>query len=215
MSNKQKLVSQSRAAKALHRKRQTIADWIKRGAPVHAGGKVCVEELKAWELTQRPGPILPHLAKVERETSPDTTPATVQAELDAALTELANADGLDAALKRLQHCEKVAFRLLTEAQGRGTGEQGRARLHADAVSAVLKAEALRDCRQEIRTEEQGKMLDALTAWFAPLKALIDQLPRSMASRCNVADPASAESALRDWVLSQFYPLASNKPTPRE
>ena len=215
MTKKQKHVTQAQAAKLLHRKRQTIADWIRRGAPVHAGGKVDVEELRQWELTQRPGPVLPHLAKVERETSPDTTTATVRAELDAALTEIATADGLDAALKRLQHCEKVAFRLLTEAQGRGTGEQGRARLHADAVAAVLKAEALRDCRQEIRTEEQGKMLDALTAWFAPLKALIDQLPRSMASRCNVSDPASAESALRDWVLNQFYPLANTEPAPRQ
>ena len=47
-------------------------------------------------------------------------------------------------------------------------------------------------------------------WAEPVKALIDQMPRSVAIRCNVTDTATAEAALREWVLKELYPMMARK-----
>jgi hypothetical protein len=210
------LVSQSQAARELHKNRGTLRDWLAKGAP-HHNGMVDVDELRQWRAQRPTGPIAPHLRKVQRETMPDQVAEKTRKELDAVLAGVDTGEGIDAAVQRLRQTERIAFRLLRDVQGRAdtTGEQIRARLHTDAVQGLVKVESLIDERQQIRAEEQGLMLQALTDWWAPVKALLDQMPRALSSRCNPSDAPTAEAALRDWLLTQLYPTASRQPQPKE
>ena len=204
----------------LHRTPATIRLWCKRGKVKRKKSKLDLDALRLYAATRKPGPEVIHLAKVERDAhvapkiAPEPQPEQeARKELSKLIAALDSPAGVDGAIDRLRAMERTTFGLYVAAHQMRSpeSEQIRARLHADVVAHLLKAEGIVDVRKQIEGEERTKMLDALTAWWEPVKALLDQMPRSMASRCNVADPSAAEESLRDWLLSQLYPMANRKP----
>jgi hypothetical protein len=82
------------------------------------------------------------------------------------------------------------------------------------VQHLLRAEALRDVRAEIRREEQTLMMSALTEFFEPVRAHLLQMPRQLAPRVNPGDPPHGETVLRDWLMNELFPLMNRKPEPK-
>lgn len=207
----------SATARKLKRSRNTIHRWITAGLPVHKG-KLRLSEVLAFAACRRRGPESPHLAKLARESAEASDPAaaTVRTELEGVLSALETGEGVEAALKRLKHVERVAFTLLASAQRTGdpAGEQLRAKLHVDAVSAMVKCEGLIDQRKEIDAQAWTRIQQEFVQWSLAPRAMLDQMPRELASRCNPADSAVAHVALAEWT-DRFYKLLNSQPTAPE
>ena len=211
-------VTVAEAAALLHRTPATIRLWCKRGKVKRKKSKLDLDALRLYAATRKPGPEVIHLAKVERDAQKSEPVAAdrveeTREELSKLIAAIESPAGVDGAIDRLRAMERTTFGLYVAAHQKRSpeSEQIRARLHADVVQHLLKAEGIVDVRKQVEAEERTKMMEALTAWWEPVKALLDQMPRSMASRCNVADPSVAEASLRDWLLSQLYPMANRKP----
>ena len=212
------LLSISATARRLKRSRRTIHNWIANGLKTHAG-KIRLAEAEAFASCRRRGPESPHLRKLARESTATTDPAvaSVRAELDGILASLESGEGAAATLARVRHVERVTFGLLASAQRAGdpAAEQLRARLHIDAASAMLKVENLIDQRRELEGVIRSEYENALVAWSEPLKSHLASMPRSLAPRCNPLAAGDAETVLREWVNTIFYPLLNAKPpTPK-
>lgn len=217
MATTRKLLDTTRAAQALGISRGTLNRCKRLGCPHHFG-KFDVEEVKAWRLTRSAGPSIKNANKELREQEP--TPGTAKAltqDVRDELAELSKAlehgEGIDGALQRLRCMEREAYRayLVAHEQNNVIHQQIRLKLHSDITQHLLKAESLIDVRTQLSAEVWSEVEQELVRWSEPVRALIDQMPRSMASRCNVSDPAQAESALRDWVNGQLYPMLNRKP----
>jgi hypothetical protein len=207
-------VSVTEAAQILHRTRNTIMRWAKQGRVKRKGKKYDLEALRLFAANRKEGPEVRHLAKLEREAESVKSDDVKEQrqELDKLLAAIESPAGLDGAIDRLRAMERTTYQLYVDAHENKSSEseQLRARLHADVVQHLIKAEGIVDVRKAVVAEEQSKVLTDLTAWAEPVRALIDQMPRSLAMRCNVTDPGTAEAALREWVLKELYPMMARK-----
>lgn len=210
----EQFVSISEASRRMKRSRSTLHSWIRSGLKVHTGGKVSMPEVQAYAAMKRPGPRLPHLRKLAREAQvPSADPVTVQrTELEAVLSALESGEGADGLLARLRHVEKSAFRLLAEAQRAGdpAAESLRGKLHVDAAAATLRCAAMIDERAGLEQAAFDRMKQAYTEWSLQVRAVLDAMPRMLAPRCNITDPAAAEVVLIEW-QSQFYAVLNTDP----
>jgi hypothetical protein len=121
--------------------------------------------------------------------------------------------GLDGAVDRLRAIELRAFSDYVRARNAGDvlGQRNYMKLHSEAVKRMLDAEDVIEQRKAIEAAVWSKVEQDLTAWAAPVRALVEQMPRSLASRCNVTDPSAAEAALRDFVTTQLFPMMGRSP----
>jgi len=211
-----KLLTVTATARHFGRSRGTVHNWIAAGCPTH-NGRLDLAEVEAWTVHRKRGPVLRHLAKVERDakatgTTPTPDPvAQVRVELAAIMAALEHPEGIEGAIARLRTMERAAFKLYADVHGDTEAGLTRAKLHADITGHLLKAEGVRDERATIRAEEQAQLLAAMTAWAEPVKSVLHAMPRALSFRCNPTDPGAAETALRDWMLGTFYPVLNAKP----
>lgn len=146
-----------------------------------------------------------------------TLPAQSQAPVAQAAAKESSAvnvkPGVDGAVDRLRAIELRAFSDYVRARNAGDtmGMRAHMKLHSEAVRRMLEAEGVIDSHKGVEAEVWGRMSVAMTAWADAIKALVEQMPRAMASRCNVSEPAMAEKALRDWIDSQLYPMLGRDP----
>lgn len=219
MKTPKDLLNVSDAARSLGRTRATLYAWKRAGCP-HHGGRFNLAEVNAWAVSRKRGPEVRHLAKRQRDQVGPGVGAEIQHTRDE-LARLAAAvespAGVAGAIERLRAMEKTTFGLYVNAhrENNPESEQTRARLHADVVQHLLKAEALVDLRSELDAKIWGETTEALVAWAAPVRSVIDAMPRSLAPRVNPTNTPHAEQALRDWVLHEFYPLLNAKPKHQE
>jgi hypothetical protein len=197
-----------------------LRDWIKRGMPatkeVKKGtGKsgapkllIDPEVARHWMIENKVRTFFKSEAK-QAEPVPATAPKP--AAVEAVKTNIA--PGVDGAVDRLRQIELRAFSDYVRARNAGdvVSQRSHMRLHSDAVKRMLEAESEVDKRKVIEAEERTKMQEALVAWWEPVRALLEQMPRALSSRCNTNDPSAAEAALRDWVNAQLYPMLNRKP----
>lgn len=209
--------------------RGTLSTWVKKGCPVHrtmkdGAGHVTsrlfdVDKVRRWRLSRpNQGPSVRHNAgEVEPAAVPDNGgPASVdqqRVELENLAQALKAGDGVEGAILRLRVMERAAYQVYCNAVAsrNAIDQQVRCKLHSDIVKYLLAAEALVDKRKELEAVIWSEVEQSLVAWSAPVKAMLDQMPRALASRCNVSDPSVAELALRDWVHTQLYPMMNRKP----
>jgi hypothetical protein len=198
-----------------------LREWIKRGMPatkeVKKGtGKsgapkllIDPEAARHWMIENKVRTFFKSAAK-QAEPVPATAPKP--AAVEAVKTNIA--PGVDGAVDRLRQIELRAFSDYVRARNAGdvVAQRSHMRLHSDAVKRMLEAESEVDKRKAVEGEVWSQVEQALTAWSEPVKALIEQMPRALAARCNVGDPAAAEVALRDWVNGQLYPMMNRRPT---
>ena len=121
--------------------------------------------------------------------------------------------GVEGALDRLRGIELRAFSDYVRARNIGDvmGQRAHMKLHSEAVRRMLESESELDNRKEVEAQVWSQVEQALTAWAEPVKSLIENMPRSLASRCNLAEPQTAETVLRDWVHGQLFPLMNRRP----
>jgi len=213
-----KLLTVTATARHFGRSRGTVHNWIAAGCPTH-NGRLDPAEVEAWAVHRKRGPVLRHLAKAERDrtaTKPATADpvAVVRAELDSITAALEHPEGVEGAIARLRAMERAAFKLYADIHGDTEAGLTRAKLHSDITGHLLKAEAVRDVRAEIRREEQTLMMDAMTEWWGPVRAGLEQMPRHLAPRVNPSDAPHAETALREWMLDFWANTLHRAPEPK-
>ena len=218
------LVTIPEAAKLFSASHQGIRAWIRDGMPAtkevkkntgkRGTPRILIDPVAArqWMIEHNVRTFLKSEVAHSDAAKPDAVPVQQPAAQPQA-KQVSIAPGVEGALDRLRNMELRAFSDYVKARNAGDvlGQRAHMKLHSEAVKRMLEAEDVSEQRKLIESEERTKMMDALTAWWEPVKALLDQMPRSMASRCNVADPSVAEASLRDWLLSQLYPMANRKP----
>lgn len=222
MATISKLVNQKTLCELLNVSRVTVIKWKRLGCPT-ADKLYDVDAVQAWRLTRPPAASVVMGAKQLRDTrkippaAPETPrPASAddyRSELTKLDEQLNTPEGVDGALSRLRMLEKEAYRVYLESlkSDNVVHQQIRLKLHSDITQHLFKAENILDYRKQVRAEVWSEMEHAWTKWSEPVKALIDQMPRAISTRCNVTDPSIAEVALREWVNGQLYPVMNRKP----
>jgi len=211
-----KLLTVTATARHFGRSRGTVHNWIAAGCPTH-NGRLDPAEVEAWAVHRKRGPVLRHLAKAERDakatgTTPTPDPvAQVRVELAAIMAALEHPEGIEGAIARLRTMERAAFKLYADVHGDTEAGLTRAKLHADITGHLLKAEGVRDARNELAATIRAEYEQALIRWAEPVKAVLNEMPRALSFRANPSDPGTAETALRDWMLGTFYPVLNAKP----
>jgi len=121
--------------------------------------------------------------------------------------------GVDGAVDRLRAMELRAFSDYVRARNAGDilAQRSHMKLHSEAVRRMLEAEGVTDKRSEVEGQVWTEVEQSLVVWAEPVRSLIEQMPRALAGRCNVADPATAETALREWVSTQLFPMMNRNP----
>lgn len=216
------LITKTEAAKLFHASVDGINAWIRQGMPS------TIEQKKGKKTGQRGRPrvlIDPELARAwmiekgvrtffkseAKHAGGDNGAKPAKAEASGQKVNVQ--PGVDGAVDRLRQMELRAFSDYVRARNAGDliGQRSHMKLHSEAVRRMLEAEDVLDARKKVEGEVWSQVEQALTAWAEPVKALIDQMPRALAGRCNVNDPAQAEVALREWVMTQLYPMLNRRP----
>jgi len=202
----------------------TLSTWVKKGCPVarshrDGSGRVIVrffdpDKVKEWRMSRMGGPTIKRMAAhaADEQPVPKSEVKQTREELESLAAALKSGDGIVGAVDRLRIMERAAYQAYCEAvqTNNVTAQQMRIKLYSDIVQHLLKAEALIDIRKQIEEEVWDLCRQTMTAWAEPIKALVEQMPRAMSTRCNVNDPAVAEAALKDWVYSQMFPMMGRK-----
>lgn len=145
------------------------------------------------------------LANLKKPPRSDSGSALVTPSVKTAST-LPSPDDPDsplARLKRSQQAERLAFDLLLQlAEGRNAIAM-RAGVHAwgEAKKRVSEAE-LEFSKHQLATREtitMSEVLETFNTYLGGIRALLDALPSSLASRANPIDPDLAKTALSEGV----------------
>lgn len=208
-------VNMAEAAKLFGASERGVREWVRAGMPhalklIKKGGSkkrimVEVEAARNWLVEKGSRTFI----KAEVKPAPVESAAPVTAPVPKMNVE----PGVDGAVERLRQIELRAFSDYVRARNAGDVHSQRAhmKLHSEAVRRMLEAEGVIDEHKKLEAEVWGRMNAALTAWADAVKSMVEQMPRALASRCNVNDPATAEKALRDWVDAQLYPIMGRDP----
>jgi hypothetical protein len=209
------LISVQDAATMFSASKRGVEEWIRAGMPAQKVKQkkgaprwmVDVEGARTWLIEKNVRTFIK--SEVAQSEQTPKAPAEVK---PAEPSKVNITPGVGGAVERLRQIELRAFSDYVRARNAGDvlGQRAHMKLHSEAVRRMLEAEDVSGQLAEIRSQEQARAIADMTAWAEPVKALIDQMPRSVAIRCNVTDPATAEAALREWVLKELYPIMARK-----
>jgi hypothetical protein len=83
--------------------------------------------------------------------------------------------------------------------------------YSDISSTIAEASKRESFINDIKTEWWQECSETIRKWSEPIKSICDQLPKSLAQKCNPDNPSIAEKALTDWRDFQLYKMLSTKP----
>jgi hypothetical protein len=205
----------------------TVGDWIRKGMPAstevkkntgrRGKPKHLVDPVAArnWLIEHNVRTFMKSEVAASAAAAPvaAVVAAPVPVAADPAKQAMNIKPGVDGAVDRLRQIELRAFSDYVKARNAGDvmGQRAHMKLHSEAVKRMLEAEGEVDDHKGVEAEQWGRMTEALQAWADAVKSLVEQMPRALASRCNVTEPAVAEKALRDWVDTQLYPMMGRDP----
>ena len=166
------------------------------------------EQARQWRISHSHGGNI--LAAPPVTTGPTPTPSAVPAAINTA-------PGLPAAIVRLQEIELRAFTDYVKALKAGDvlAQRAAMRLHGESVKRLIEGFSETIRREQIKAEVWQEARQAIGDFHQNMRSLLDHMPRSLAQRCNPADPAMAEAVLSEWLQSQFYPTLSGRPATQE
>lgn len=118
--------------------------------------------------------------------------------------------GLLGAVNRVRAAERAAFSKYLEARNRNdmVGEQARLQLYVETCKAMKNLESIVDERAIVEKQIWEQIQRLWHDWLDGVRSFVDSSPNALAARVNPADPALAETALRDWVNTQLLPMMS-------
>lgn len=222
------MVPLSEAAKLFSCSVEGLKDMIRRGMPSMKqsqkgngrGGAprlmVDPEICRNWMIENKVRTFMKMEVRAAEEKSKPAVDKPAEKPTPAPVKEQASVNvkpGVDGAVDRLRAIELRAFSDYVRARNSGDvmTQKSMMTLHSEAVKRMLEAEKVVDNHAIVEAEVWGRMTVAMVAWADAIKALVEQMPRALAARCNVQEPHVAEKALRDWLDSQFYPMLGRDP----
>ena len=176
-------------------------------------GLVCLVVILGWVRSCRSGAGKP--AVVGMPPVPVVAGRVVQKDVPIYLDGLGTVQAFNSVTIHVRvdgELKKVVF---TEGQDVKAGDvlaqRAAMRLHGESVKRLIEGFSETIRREQIKGEVWQEARQTIGDFHANMRSLLDHAPRSLAQRCNPADPATAEAVLSEWLETQFYPTLSGTP----